>query len=55
METKTGAKIGQVTAVANVRDVPLKKLVERSEQDLGRVIPDRQATKAPVAAFDASL
>lgn len=55
MESKTGAKPGQTTDVVDVRKVPLEQLSQQSDQFLRRVIPSSQSTKAPVAAFDASL
>ena len=55
MESKTVAKPGPTTDVADVRKVPLEQLSEQSDQYLRRVIPSSQSTKAPVAAFDASL
>ena len=55
MESKTGTKTGQTTTVADVRRVPLEQLSEHSDEVLRRVIPAAHSTKAPVAAFDASL
>lgn len=55
MDSKTGAKTGQTTAVADVRAVPLERLSEHSDQSLRRVIPSAKTPKVPVAAFDAAL
>ena len=43
------------TAVENVRTVPLWQLADTVEWMLQRIIPPANASKAQVAAFDASL
>jgi len=43
------------TAVENVRAVPLRQLADTAERALRRIILPADASKAPVAAFDASL
>lgn len=44
-----------VTAVENVRAVPLRQLADTAERMLQRIVPPADAAKVPVAAFDASL
>jgi hypothetical protein len=55
METKTGTKTGQITAVPNVRNVPLGRLSEHIDPVLQRLIPSSENDKLPKTAFDASL
>lgn len=43
------------TVVENVRAAPLRQLADTAERMLQRIIPPANASKAPVAAFDASL